>query len=139
LRVGFQDDGGELLRRSEPPQRLHVDLIGSIRGDRGLVEDARRDLNILRAQRCEDFAGVQAMSRDLIGIEPDTHRVFACPQKLDIADARQSRKHILYMQRRVVRQILRPKFDARIPVQKRAKSLSAVHSIVCSFGNNPKR
>jgi hypothetical protein len=107
LRVGFKHDSSELLRCGEPPQRLHVELISLIRGDRGLIEDARRDLNILRAQGSKDFAGVQAMSRDFIRIEPDPHRVFARPLELDIADARQSRQHVLYVQRRVVRQIQR--------------------------------
>ncbi len=103
LRVGFQHDGGELLGRSQPPQRLHVELISLIRGDRRLIEEARRDLNVLRPQGCKDFAGIQVMSSNLIRVEPDAHRVFACPLELDIADARQSRKYVFYMQRRVVR------------------------------------
>ena len=107
LVVRLQHDGGELFRRRKPAERLHVELIGLLRGDRRLVQHARRDLDVLRAQRGEHLARVQIMRGDLVRIEPDSHGVFAAAEDLHVADAGQSRQHVLHMQRRIVRDVER--------------------------------
>jgi hypothetical protein len=50
LGVGFENDRRELLRRAEPAECLHVELIGLLRSDGRLIEDARRYLDVLRPQ-----------------------------------------------------------------------------------------
>src|ERR1700676_2828154 len=57
--VRFQEDCPELFRGGQPAKRLYVELVGLSRGDRWLVEDTRRDLNILCPQSSEDFTGAQ--------------------------------------------------------------------------------
>ena len=105
LIVGFEDDIEELLRRGQPAQGLDVELIGLMGGNRRLVEDAGRDLDILGAQRGQDFARIETMGRDLVRIEPDAHRIVAGAEELDIAHPRQARQGVLHMQGRVVRDI----------------------------------
>ena len=107
LAVRLQHDGGELLGRGKPAERLHVDLVGLLGGDRRLVQDARRDLDVLGAQRGQHLARVHVVRGDLVGIEPDAHGIFAAAEDLDIADASQPRQRVLYMQRRVVRDVER--------------------------------
>ncbi len=94
-----------MFRGGQPAKRLYVELVGLSRGDRWLVEDTRRDLNILCPQSSEDFTGAQIVGRDFIRIEPDTHRIFAAAYDLHVADARQARKQVLDVQGCIVRNI----------------------------------
>src|SRR5262249_4097965 len=115
--VGLDDDVGELLRRGQPAERFDVDLIGLVTRDRRLVQDAGRDLQVLRAQRREHFAGVESGGRGLVRVEPDARRIFASALELHVADARQARQHVLDVQGCVVRQVERvARFVRRVEV-----------------------
>ena len=83
------------------------DLIGLAARDRRLVQNTGRDLQVLRPQRREHFAGAEIVDRGLVRIDPDAHRVLAAALEFHVADARQARQHVLDMQRRIVRQIKR--------------------------------
>ena len=54
----------------------------------------------------DDFAGGQAARGDLVGIEPDAHRIIAGAEDVDVADAVDARQHVLHVKRRVVRDVL---------------------------------
>ena len=105
LRIGFQDDVGELLRRAQAAERLDVELIRRVAGHRRLVQDAGGDLQVLCAQRREHLARVEVVGGHLVGIEPDAHRVVASAEQLHVAHARQPRQRVLHVQGRVVREI----------------------------------
>ncbi len=105
LRVGLQDDVGELLRRGQATQRLHVELVRGAALHRRLVEHTSRDLDVLRPQGRQHLAGIEAVRRHLVGIQPDPHRIVARPEQLHVAHARQPRQRILHMQGRVVGEV----------------------------------
>ena len=69
---------------------------------RRLVDDAGRDLHVLAAERRDHVAGGQIAERELLGIEPDAHRVVARAEDGDVADAVDAREHVLHVQRGVV-------------------------------------
>ena len=92
-------------RRGQPAERLDVELIGLVRRDRRLVQDAGRDLHVLGAQRRKHLAGIEIVGGHLVRIEPDAHRVVAGAEQLHVAHAGQARQRILHMQRRVVREV----------------------------------
>ena len=71
----------------EAALRLDVELEGARLRHRRLVDHAGRDLHVLAAQRGDHVAGGQIARRELVGIEPDAHRVVARAEDGDIADA----------------------------------------------------
>ena len=64
-------------RIGEAPERLDIELEGARARGRRLVEHARGDLDVLRLEGADDLAGRQVARRDLVGIEPDAHRIVA--------------------------------------------------------------
>ena len=64
-----------------------------------------RDLNILLAQRFHDIAGRHAQCGDLVGVQPDAHRVIPGPKELDVADSFDAREVVTDLQKRVVGEI----------------------------------
>ena len=105
LRIGLQDNVGELLWSGQPAERLNIELIGRISRHRRLVQDAGGNLHVLRLQRREHFAGVELVSGHLVRIEPDAHRIVARAEQLHVAHAGKPRQRVLYMQCRIVREI----------------------------------
>ena len=87
------------------PKRLDIQLEGAGARGRRLVEHARGDLDILRLKGGDDLAGGQVARRDLVGIEPDPHRIVARAKDPHVADAVEPRQHILHLQRGVVRDV----------------------------------
>ena len=105
VRVVPDDDVAELARVDEAPQCLDIQLKGAEARGRRLIEDARGDLDILRLERRDDLAGGQVARRDLVGIEPDPHRIIARAEDPHVADAVEPRQHVLHLKRRVVRDV----------------------------------
>ncbi len=62
--VGLDDDLAELLRRLQPSLRLHVELERLVRRQRRLVQDAGRDLHVLRPQRRHHVVAGHAVGGD---------------------------------------------------------------------------
>ena len=96
--VGLDDDVAEGLGVGEAPLRLDVELKGAGLRHRRLVDDAGRHLHVLAAQRGDDVAGGQIAHGELLGIEPDAHRIVARAEDGDVADAVDARQHVLHMQ-----------------------------------------
>ena len=71
-------------------------------GNRRLRDLSARDLQVLRADRCQHLARCQADIGDPVGIEPQPHRVVARAEHLDVADAVEPQKLIADLQQRVV-------------------------------------
>ena len=71
-------------------------------GNRRLRDLSARDLQVLRADRCQHLARCQTDIGDPVGIEPQPHRVVARAEHLDVADAVEPQKLIADLQRRVV-------------------------------------
>ena len=66
-----------------------------------------RHLDVLLLHRRHHIRSRQTAGRDLIGIQPDAHRIFTGAKNLDLADAGQARQLILHFQRGVVAHIQR--------------------------------
>ena len=102
LAVRFDDDVAELIRVGEASLRLDIELEGAGLRHRRLVDDAGGDLHVLGAQRIDHIARGQVAQRELLGIEPDAHRVVARAEDGDVADAVDAGEHVLHVQRGVV-------------------------------------
>ena len=68
LRIGLQDNVGELLWGRQPAERLDIELIGRISRHRRLIQNASGDLHVLRLQRRKHFTGVELVSGHLVRI-----------------------------------------------------------------------
>src|SRR6185436_807981 len=77
----------ELPRVGEAAQKLDADFVGALLSRRRAIQHTSGDLHVLTAKRLHNFAGGQAERGNTIWIEPDPHRVFACADQPDIADA----------------------------------------------------
>ena len=102
VRVGLDHDPLEVVGVVEPALGLDVELEGGVGRDRRLVQDARCDLHVLRADRRHHLARGQVARRDLLRIEPDPHRVVARAEHAHVADAVDPGEHVAHLQRRVV-------------------------------------
>ncbi len=102
LAIRLDNDVAELVRRNQSAQCLDVDLIGSFSRDGRLIQYARRDLQILRAECRKDLVRTQIVGRGLIRVEPDAHRILAIALPLHVGDTRQTGKHILQVQGDVI-------------------------------------
>jgi len=65
----------------------------------------RRHLFVLLLQRLDHVLGIQAAHLQLVGIEPDAHRILAGAEHQDVADAGQARNLVLELDGRVVAQV----------------------------------
>ena len=68
------------------PSVLTLIVNARVGGRRRLVDRSGRDLQIGGLQCRDDFAGRQAAGRHLVRIEPNTHRVVAGAEHVDVAD-----------------------------------------------------
>ena len=101
----LHDDVPELVLVDEPAlcvdQELEVRGAGRGRG----AELAGRDLHVLLADLAHDVARREVKRGDLLGIEPDAHRVVAGAEHARVADAVDSRELVADVQRRVVGEV----------------------------------
>ena len=102
VRLRFHDDIAEGSGIGEAPLRLDVELEGAGLRHRRLIDDARRHLHVLPAQRVDHVAGGEIARGELLRIEPDAHRVVARAEDGDVAHAVDAGEHVLHVQRRVV-------------------------------------
>ena len=103
--AGFDDDVAEGLGVGEAALGLDVELKGAGDRNRRLVDHASGDLHVLAAKRRDHVASGQIADGELLGVEPDAHRVVARAEDGDVADAVDARQHVLHVQRRVVRDV----------------------------------
>ncbi len=104
---GFQDDIAELLLVFEAARGVDREQKVGLFLQRFSAELTGRHLHVLLLHRRDHVGGGQAARGDLVGIEPDAHRIFACAEDLNLAHARQARQLILHLQRGVVAQVER--------------------------------
>ena len=94
-----------MIRGREPAERLDVDLVGCVTRDGWLVQEACRDLDILRTQGGKNFACVYVVCGDLVGVQPDAHGILAFAVGDDVGNAGQAGEHVFGVERYVVRYI----------------------------------
>ena len=99
--AGLDDDVLELRGILQPAGEGQVRLEGAV-GDRRAGELAAGDLQILGADRGNDIARGQAQVGDLVGIEPQPHRIVARAEDLDVADAVEPQQLVTNLQQRVI-------------------------------------
>ena len=104
VRAGFDDDVLELLNVLEPAGEGEVGLERPV-GDRRRRELAAGDLQVLGADRRHHVARGHAERCDLVGIEPQPHRVIARAENLDVADAVEPEQLVANLQQRIVADI----------------------------------
>src|SRR4029077_15528200 len=102
LLIGFYDNVTELLDCRKPAERLNVDLVGLAPWTGRLIQNPSRDLQVLGAQRREHLTAVEIVRCNLVGFEPDAHRVLTAAQELHISNTLEARENILYVQGCVV-------------------------------------
>src|SRR3984893_2376129 len=66
------------------------------------AELAGRDLLVLAFESVDDIFGRQREGIELVGVEPDAHRILAGPEDIDLAHARQARELRLQRDGRVI-------------------------------------
>ena len=98
----FHDDIGKFVGIREPSKRLHRDLKRSLLGDRGLIEHAGGDLDILTLQRLHDVGRGQADRLQAVGIDPDAHRIVAAAEDGDRAHPVDAGQNVGDRERRIV-------------------------------------
>jgi hypothetical protein len=91
----LDDDVFELLRLAQPPHRPHADLVQLLDGRGRVAQRARRNLQVLLAQRVDDVTGRQLARRKLGWVEPETHRELALTELNDVADTGDALDRIL--------------------------------------------
>ncbi len=104
--AGLDDDFAELLGIDEPP--LGVDGVlkrGRARRERRAADNAGGDLHVLLLHRFDEIAGGEASRGQLLGIQPEAHRIIARAEDEDIADAGQAREFILDLEGGVIAQV----------------------------------
>ena len=95
-------DVAELGGITQPANRIHLQLEGRTLGCRRLADLARSDLHILLCDGILHVDRSYAQTHELVGIEPDAHRVAPLAEDLDVADARQALQRIDDLQIAVV-------------------------------------
>ena len=88
--VGAQDDVLELLGRGEAAFGAHRRGEADARRRRFRADRTGRDLHVLRAHRGQRLRRRHAVAVQLVGIEPDAHRIFGAELER-VADALQAR------------------------------------------------
>ena len=73
--------------------------------NRSLVELASRDLLVLLAEGFHDLRGRHVVARELVGVEPNAHTVFARPEHLQVADVGDTRKAVVHLADGVVGEV----------------------------------
>ena len=78
-----------------------LELRGSFR-QRRPANDAGGDLHVLLGHGVDDVVGGEASCGQLVGVEPEAHRVVAHAEDIDVADTRETRDLVLDLERGVV-------------------------------------
>ena len=94
LGIRAHDDVAELCRIAQAPDGIDLHLERRACGRRRLSDLAGGDLHVLLGDRVLHVDGGDAEVGELVGIEPDSHRVAPLAENLDIADARQALERI---------------------------------------------
>ena len=103
--AGRHDDVAELSRVAEASLNEHVELKPLVLRRWCLSDLARRDLNVLFADRRENILHRQIASLECVRIDPDPHPVRPAADHLDIADPLDTRQSIFDTQGREVAQV----------------------------------
>ena len=102
--AGLDDDVLELPDVLQPAGEGEIGLERAV-GDRRGRELAAGDLQVLGADRRQHVAGGHAQRCDLVGIEPQPHRIIARAENLDVADAVEPKQLVADLKQRVVADI----------------------------------
>ena len=98
------DDVAELRRIAQAADRVHLHLEGRAGRRRRLADLAGRDLDVLLGDGVLHVDGGDAELGQLVGIEPDAHRIAPLAEDLDVADAGQALQRIDDLQIGVIAQ-----------------------------------
>ncbi len=124
-----QDDVLELARIGELARRRHRKREGLGFRHRLLAEAAGRELCVLLADRRRDVAGCQIVLCDLVGPEPDSHRIVRRAEQRGIAHPRRPPQLVDHVDEGVVRDedrvVARVRRRHRQDLQDRARLLAA--------------
>ena len=107
VRAGLEHDAAELLGRTQPALCVDRDQEVGAALDRLGAELAGRDLQVLLPDRAHDVAGGETARGDLVGVEPNAHRVIAAAKLPNLSDTGQARDLVLDPYVGVVAQIER--------------------------------
>ncbi len=101
----LHDHVGKLVGRGESSGRVDRQLeIDAGRGWR-LAQLPRRHLHVLLAESANHVDRRHAATGELVGIEPDPHRVVTASKEGDVADAVEPRQRVLHLEQRVVGEV----------------------------------
>ena len=107
VRIGAQDDVGELFRVGEPALGLDVELNLLQVCDRRRADAAKRRLDVLALHRGDDVVRRQIERGQPIRIEPDPQRIIQRSEQHDLADAFDARQRVDDVDGRVIAEIHR--------------------------------
>ena len=82
--------------------RFNIELEGAWLRNGRLIYHPGRHLDVLSTKCGEHVASSQVPRGELVGIEPNPHRVVARTEDRDVADAVDARQDVLNVQRRIV-------------------------------------
>ncbi len=85
--IDLNDDVGELLGSRQPAQGVDGDVERLAAGNRRLTDPPGRQVEILAANRAGYVAGVNAVGRHLLRIEPNADAVVALAEDIDVRHA----------------------------------------------------
>ena len=105
VRTGLQDDVTEFLLGDEPA--LGVDREREVARARlwGTADRARRDLNVLLADRPDHIGPRHSARSDLVRIEPDAHRIIPAAKDQGLADTLDASDLVLDAQGGIIAEI----------------------------------
>ena len=93
--AGLDDDVLELLDLVEAAGDVERVLEGLRLRRRRHADLAGGDLLVLALERLDDVLRGERARLQLVGVEPDPHRILAGAEHVDVADARQARELVL--------------------------------------------
>ena len=100
--AGFNDDVAKLAHVGKPAKRVDGELKRLVGGNGRAAELSGDDLYVLPLHRGHNVRCGEAVILELIGIEPDSHAVWACAEDPDLADAGEACEGVLQIDDRVV-------------------------------------